>query len=138
MSLGKTIVVAEAGRSGMVLAEDLELLTSGVRSVLAALHMTEGGARPLVRPVWLDASTRLAADSAGMFFATVGRGMYVTEGTELGYTTDFLGRVTGEVRSPTAGVVTFIRGVPSAWKGATLVTIGRVLTEVPAYRKPGS
>ncbi len=138
MSLGKTVVVAEAGRSGMVLAEDLELLTSGVRSVLAALHMTEGGARPLVRPVWLDASTRLAADSAGMFFATVGRGMYVTEGTELGYTTDFLGRVTGEVRSPTAGVVTFIRGVPSAWKGATLVTIGRVLTEVPAYRKPGS
>src|SRR6266852_6381088 len=138
MSLGKTVLVAEAGRSGMVLPEDLELLTNGVRSVMAALHMVDGVVRPVERPVWLDASTRLAADSPGMFFATVGRGIYVAEGTKLGYTTDFLGRVTGEVRSPTAGVVTFIRGVPSAWKGATLVTIGRVLTEVPAYRKPGS
>jgi predicted deacylase len=138
MSLGKTVLVAEAGRSGMVLPEDLELLTNGVRSVMAALHMIEGVVRPVERPIWLDAGTRLAADSPGMFFATVGRGMYVAEGTKLGYTTDFLGRVTGEVRSPTAGVVTFIRGVPSAWKGATLVTIGRVLTEVPAYRKPGS
>jgi uncharacterized protein len=138
MSLGKTVLVAEAGRSGLVLPEDLELLTSGVRSVMAALHMIEGVVRPVERPVWLDASTRLAADSAGMFFATVGRGMYVAEGTKLGYTTDLFGRVTGDVRSPTAGVVTFIRGVPSMWKGATLATIGRVLAEVPPYKKPGS
>jgi hypothetical protein len=55
---------------------------------------------------------------------------------KIGYTTDYLGRVTGEVRSPTAGVVTFIRGVPSTWKGATQVTIGRVLPEVPPYRRP--
>ena len=138
MSLGKTVLVAEAGRSGTVAQEDLQLLIDGTLNVLASLHMIERVVRPVERPVWLDASTRLAADSAGMFFATVGRGMYVAEGTKLGYTTDLLGRVTGDVRSPVAGVVTFIRGVPSAWKGATLVTIGRVLTEVPAYRKPGS
>ncbi|OLC01745.1 MAG: hypothetical protein AUH46_07675 [Gemmatimonadetes bacterium 13_1_40CM_70_15] len=138
MSLGKTVLVAEAGRSGTVAQEDLQLLIDGTLNVLASLHMIERVVRPVERPVWLDASTRLAADSAGMFFATVGRGMYVAEGTKLGYTTDLLGRATGDVRSPVAGVVTFIRGVPSAWKGATLVTIGRVLTEVPAYRKPGS
>src|SRR5260370_1081250 len=99
---------------------------------------TEGTWMRTCAPTATGAAAGVAADSAGMFFATVGRGMYVTEGTELGYTTDFLGRLTGEIRSPTAGVVTFIRGVPSAWKGATLVTIGRVLTEVPPYRKPGS
>jgi predicted deacylase len=138
MSLGKTVLVAEAGRSGTVTPEDLQVLIDGAMNVMGALRMIERPVRPVERPVWLDASTRLAADSAGMFFATVGRGTYVAEGMKIGYTTDYLGRVTGEVRAPTAGVVTFIRGVPSAWKGATLVTIGRVLTEVPAYRRPGS
>jgi predicted deacylase len=138
MSLGKTVLVAEAGRSGLVLPEDLELLIEGTLNVMGTLKMIDRPVRPVERPVWLDASTRLAADSAGMFFATVGRGTYVAEGMKLGYTTDYLGRVTGEVRSPAAGVVTFIRGVPSMWKGATLATIGRVLPEVPPYRKPGS
>ena len=138
MSLGKTVLVAEAGRSGTVAQEDVQLLMDGVLNVMAALRMIDRPVRPVGRPVWLDASTRLAADSAGMFFATVARGSYVAEGAKIGYTTDYLGRPTGEVRSPTAGVVTFIRGVPSMWKGATLATIGRVLPEVPAYKKPGS
>jgi predicted deacylase len=137
LSLGKTVLVAEAGRSGTVTAEDLRLLTEGTLNVMGALRMIERAVRPLERPVWLEASTRLAADSAGMFFATVGRGTYVAADMPIGYLTDYLGRVTGEVRSPVAGVVTFIRGVPSAWKGATLATIGRVLGEVPPYRKPG-
>ena len=138
MSLGKTVLVAEAGRSGTVAPEDLQALIDGALNVMGALRMIDRPLRPVERPVWLDASTRLAADSAGMFFATVRRGTYVAEGMKIGYTTDYLGRVTGDVRSPTAGVVTFIRGVPSTWKGATLVTIGRVLPEVPPYKKPGS
>jgi hypothetical protein len=32
--------------------------------------------------------------------------------------------------------VTFIRGVPSVWRGATLVNVGRVLKEPPPYKKP--
>ncbi len=137
MSLGKTVFVAEAGRSGTVAPEDLQLLIEGVLNVMGALRMIDRPVRPVERPVWLDASTRLVADSAGMFFATAGRGTYVAEGMKVGYTTDYLGRVTGEVRSPAAGVVTFIRGGPSTWKGATLATIGRVLPEVPPYQTPG-
>ena len=137
MSLGKTVLVAEAGRSGVVAPEEVDLLVDGVLNVLGTLRMIDRRVQPLQHPVWLDASTRLGADSAGMFFATVGRGAYVAEGAVVGYTTDYLGRRTGEVRSPTAGVVTFIRGVPSMWKGATLAVIGRVLPEVPPYKKPG-
>ncbi len=138
MSLGKTVLVAEAGRSGTTEPEDLRLLMDGVLNVLGALRMIDRPVRPVAHPVWLDASTRLAADSAGMFFATVGRGAHVAEGAVVGYTTDYLGRRTGEVRSPLAGVVTFIRGVPSMWKGATLAVVGRVLPEVPPYRRPGT
>src|SRR5216684_4679180 len=136
MSLGKTVLVAEAGRSGTVAPGELQLLIDGVLNVMGALRMLDRPVRPVERPVWLDASTRIAADSACMFFATVGRGTYVAEGMTIGYTTDYLGRATGDVRSPAAGVVTFIRGVPSTWKGATLVTIGRVLPEVPPYQRP--
>lgn len=138
MHLGKTSFVAEAGRSGTVMPEDVAALLEGSLNVMGVLRMIERQVRPVERPVWLDASTRLGADSAGMFYQTVGRGTYVAEGMKVGYTTDYLGRVTGDVRSPTAGVVTFIRGVPSAWKGATLVVIGKVLPEPPAWRRPGT
>lgn len=137
LSLGKTVLVAEAGRSGVVAADELQLLIDGTLNVMGALRMISRPVTPIAHPVWLDASTRLTADS-GMFFATVSRGAYVAEGMTIGYTTDYLGRLTGEIRSPTAGVVTFIRGVPSTWKGATLAVIGRVLADVPPYKKPGT
>jgi len=136
LSLGKTVLVAEAGHSGVVAPDEVQLLVDGTLNVLGALRMIDRTVAPVAHPVWLDASTSLTADSAGMFYATVARGSYVAEGMAVGYTTDYLGRLTGQVRSPTAGVVTFIRGVPSMWKGATLVTIGRVLPDVPPYRKP--
>ncbi len=137
LALGKTALVAEAGHSGIVSTDELAALVDGTLNALAALRMLDRPVVAVQHPVWLDAGVRIAADSAGMFFATVDRGTTVAEGMKVGYTTDYLGRVTGEIRSPAAGVVTFIRGVPSAWKGATLVNIGRVLAEVPAWKKPG-
>jgi hypothetical protein len=47
-----------------------------------------------------------------------------------------VGRKTGDIRAPVGGLVTFIRGVPSMWKGATLVNISPVLTAPPPYKKP--
>jgi hypothetical protein len=60
----------------------------------------------------------------------------VKEGDALGYTTDYLGRRTGEIKAPVAGLVTFIRGVPSMWPGATLANVSPILTSVPPYKKP--
>jgi predicted deacylase len=137
LSLGKRTFVAEAGRSGLVGPEDVEALVEGSLNVLGALGMLDRSVRPVEHPVWLSgAGARVRADSAGMFFPTTGRDAYVAQGTRVGYTTDYLGRVTGDVRAPTAGVVTFIRGVPSMWRGATLVNIAPVLTEPPPYVRP--
>jgi predicted deacylase len=135
MSLGKTVLVAEAGRTGVVATDEVDMLVDGVLNTMGALHMIERRVRPVTHPVWLDASTRLGADS-GMFFATAARGSRVTEGMEIGYTTDYFGRRTGTIKAPVAGVITFIRGVPSLWKGATVAVIGKELEEVPPYRKP--
>lgn len=133
---GKSVVVAEAGRSGLVLPADVAALVDGSLNVLGALRMLDRPARRLPRPVWLGGGSRVTADSAGMFFATVSRDARVKKGAVVGYTTDYLGRRTGEVRAPDDGVVTFIRGVPSMWARATLVNVAPVLPAPPPWKAP--
>src|SRR5437773_8315784 len=78
---GKTVLVAEAGRSGVVAPVDLNPLIEGSLNVLGALKMLDRPARPVAHPVWLaGAGARVAADSGGMFFATVPRDTKVTQG----------------------------------------------------------
>jgi predicted deacylase len=133
---GKTVLVAEAGRSGIVAPSDVTALVDGSLNVLGALKMLDRKVVPVRRPVWLSgAGARVAADSAGVFIASVDRDARVTKGQLLGYTTDFLGRKTGDIRSPIAGLVTFIRGVPSMWPRATLVNVLPVIDK-PAPWKP--
>lgn len=131
---GKTVLVAEAGRSGIVAPSDVQALVDGSLNVLGALHMLDRHYTPIRRPVWLDGTgARIAADSAGVFIASVDRDTRVKKGQLLGYTTDFLGRKTGEIRSPIDGLVTFIRGVPSMWPHATLVNVLPVLAAPKAW-----
>src|SRR2546422_10330357 len=105
MSLGKTVLVAEAGRSGTVEPEHLRLLTDRVLNVLRALRMIDRPVRPVEHPVWLDASTRLAADSAGGVFAGGGGGGARAAGAGVGDTTGYLCRPTGGGGPPTPGAV---------------------------------
>ena len=133
---GKTAIVAEAGRSGLVLTADVEALINGSLNVLGAERMLARSVTPVASPVFISAGSRVQADKGGMFFPTIGRDVRVAAGQVIGYTTDYLGRRTGDVKSPIAGLVTFIRGVPSMWPGATLVNVAEVLASAPPYRKP--
>jgi uncharacterized protein len=134
---GKTVLVSEAGRSGLVLDADVNALIEGSLNVLGALGMMDRRVQPVRAPVWLAGSgSRIAADSAGMWFAAVGRDARVKRGDLLGTTTDYWGRKTGEVRAPIDGVVTFIRGVPSTWPRATLVNVAPVLGVPAPWRAP--
>ena len=138
LSLGKTMIVAEAGRSGTVLDTDVNALIDGCLNALGSLGMIARPVTPVAKPVWVSAGSRVQADGAGMFFASASRGSIVESGAVIGHTTDYVGRRTGEVRAPVAGVVTFIRGVPSMWQGATLVNIAPVLPTPPPWKKPAS
>lgn len=133
---GKTVLVSEAGRSGLVLDADVNALIEGSLNVLGALGMIDRRVSPVRNPVWLGGGPRIVADSAGMFFAAVGRDARVKKGDLLGTTTDYWGRKTGEIRSPIDGIVTFIRGVPSMWPRSTLVNVAPILTTVPAWTAP--
>jgi len=136
LAKGKTAIVAEAGRSGLVLDADVNALIAGSLNVLGSLKMIDRAVKPVASPVWVTGGSRVAADKPGMFFATVDRDTIVKEGATIGYTTDYLGRRTGDVRAPVAGLITFIRGVPSMLPGATLANVSPILITVPPYKKP--
>jgi predicted deacylase len=134
---GKTVLVAEAGRSGVVADADLTSLVEGSLNVLGALKMIDRRVPVMQHVTWLaGAGSRVAADSAGVFFPLVARDVRVTKGQVVGKTTDFLGRPTGEIHAPIDGLVTFIRGVPSMAPRATLVNIAPVLPDSGAWKAP--
>ena len=133
---GKTAIVAEAGRSGLVIPSDVDALITGSLNVLGEQKMLVRNVKPVASPVWITAGSRVQAEKGGMFFPTVERDTRVTQGQVVGYTTDYLGRRTGDVRAPLAGLVSFIRTVPSMWAAATLVNVAEILPTAPPYKKP--
>jgi predicted deacylase len=138
LSRGKTVLVAEAGRSGVVTDADVASLVDGSLNVLAQLGMLKRSVKPLARPTWLaGAGQRIAAKEDGVFISAVPRNTLVKQGQIVGHTTDLIGRSTGDVIAPIAGLVTFIRGVPSMAKGATLVNIAPVLDQPAPWKLPG-
>ncbi|HSP15232.1 MAG TPA: succinylglutamate desuccinylase/aspartoacylase family protein [Thermoanaerobaculia bacterium] len=129
LSLGKNVVVAEAGHTGTVEQNDVNALIDGCLNILGALHMIDRAVTPLAHPVWVGSGTRVRADGPAIWTPAVRGGSYVADGSLLGTLTDYLGRPIKDVRSPAAGIVTFIRGVPSVWKDATLANVSPVMAE---------
>jgi predicted deacylase len=123
---GKPSFAAEAGHAGTVETDDVNALVNGSINVMRALKMLPGAAKPVENPVWIEKTITIAADDGGIFYPSVKRGTYVDKGTRVGYVTDYLGTVTAEARAPEAGVVTFVRAVPSLKKGDTIATVGVV------------
>jgi len=63
------------------------------------------------------------------FHASVDRDAHVAKGAKVGFVTDYLNRPGPEILAPEAGIVMFIRAVPSLKKGDTIVNIGVVSTQ---------
>ncbi len=123
---GKPSIAVEAGYAGTTDTDDVELLANGCFNVMRYFHMLPGTAAPVQSPVWLENVQSVTSDANGIFYPLVKRGTYVAKGTKIGYLTDYLGRNTAEFIAPAAGVVTFIRAVPSMTKGETVASIGAV------------
>jgi hypothetical protein len=123
---GKPSITVEAGHAGTVEPEDVAALVNGCRSVMRHLKMLPGPPAPVERPVWIERVASVPSERTGIFYPLVRRGAYVAEGAKLGYLTDYVGKPLGEARSPVAGVVLFLRAVPSMTEGETIASIGVV------------
>jgi predicted deacylase len=123
---GKPSLTVEAGRAGRVEPEAVQALVEGTLNVMAYLRMIERPVAFVENPVWLERVLTVTSETAGIFYPLVDRGTYVARGMKLGYVTDYVGRVIFEPRAQEAGVVTFVRAVPSLNQGETIANIGVV------------
>jgi predicted deacylase len=126
---GKPSITVEAGHAGRTEPEDVGALVDGCLSVMRYLKMLPGLPVTVERPVWIEKLESITADQGGILFPLVRRGMYVQRGMKIGYVTDHVGKTIAEARAPAAGVVLFIRAVPSLVKGDTIASIGVVARE---------
>jgi hypothetical protein len=129
---GKASFAAEAGYAGTVDTDDVEALAQGCFNVMRLLKMLPGTAPPVEHPVWIEKVESVTSDQNGIFYPLVKRGTVVAQGMRLGYVTDYVGKMILDARAPVAGVVTFIRAVPSMTKGETIASIGVVAAQAPA------
>ncbi|HEV8484301.1 MAG TPA: M14 family metallopeptidase [Blastocatellia bacterium] len=120
----KPSITVEAGHAGTVEPEDVGALVDGCLNVMRYLKMLPGSPRPIEHPVWIEKIATVASEQTGIFYPLVKRGTYVEQGMRIGYVTDYVGKTTFEARAPVAGVVLFIRAVPSMTKGETVANIG--------------
>src|SRR6185503_1823116 len=125
---GKPAIAVEAGHSGTVEPEDVQLLVNGSLNVMRYLKMLPGTFVPLEHPVWIGKVDTVERQQPGILYPLVQRGMYVEQGMKIGYVTDFFGRTVFEAKAPSAGVVLYICAVPSMKKGDTVANIGEVTT----------
>ncbi len=122
---GKASFAAEAGRSGPVDPADASVLARGVRRVMAHLKMTTDTFPAPKPPVWVETVT-VSADRDGMFWPAVDRDSKIAKGAKLGSISDYLHRPLQDIAAPEAGIVMFVRALPSLKKGDTIASIGVV------------
>ncbi len=121
---GTPTIIVEAGHAGTTEPDDIRVLVDGTASVMRQLEMIDGRPAPIERPVWIDRIERVPGGTNGVFQPLVRRGQYVEAGMKVGMVTDYFGRKIADAVSPVAGVVLFIRAVPSIASDETIAYIG--------------
>jgi predicted deacylase len=123
---GKPSFTAEAGRSGPVEPADATVLSDGVLNVMGHLKMTRRAVVPVAKPVWVENVLSIASEHDGMFRPAVNRDAHVAKGGKIGSITDYLNQPVQDIVAPEAGIILFVRAVPSLKKGDTLANVGVV------------
>jgi predicted deacylase len=121
---GKPSITVEAGHAGTVETDDVNALVDGCVNVMRYLKMSPGTPTKIDRPVWILRIIPVTSEQTGIFYPLVKRGTHVAEGMKIGYVTDYVGKLTFDVRAPAAGVILYICAVPSMKKGDTIANIG--------------
>ena len=125
--IGKPAIAVEAGHSGTTASEDIDVLVDGSLNVMRHLKMLPGTVTPVEHPVWIANATVITADREGVFFPLIGPEAYVAKGMRIGYITDYFGDKVADVTAPVAGIVIYVRAIPSLKKGDNLVDIGEIV-----------
>jgi uncharacterized protein len=128
---GKPAAIAEAGYAGTVDPGDVNALVYGCENIMRYLKMLPGAAPFVEHPVWVEKVITVTGDQPGIFYPLAKRGTFAAAGMEIGYVTDYFGKVIQEARAPEAGIVLYVDAIPTITKGATIANIGVVAAKEP-------
>lgn len=129
--LGKPAITTESGYLGKTDEESIRRNIDGILSVMRLFQMIEGSPLEPSEPVWIDRYEVVTSQADGLFYPLAKMGHYVVVGQTVGRVTDFLGRVTEEVRAPFSGILLYIINTPPISRGEPLFEVGRVKEDRP-------
>jgi len=121
---GKPAVTTEAGEVGVPTADMVELNRKGAFRVMRWLDMLPGPKEKVEHPVWIQPSEVLTSPATGLWYPSVKPDQTVAKGALLGFVTDYFGETLAEVRSPLAGLVTYVVVSPAMAKGEPVAMVG--------------
>lgn len=123
---GKPALTIESGARGQTDESSVRRVEKGCMNLMRFLKMIQGDAEMVRYPIWIDRNEVLRSTVTGIFYPLVERDKTVSEGTLLGYVTDFFGQKTMEVKAPFEGIVLYILGTPPVNEGEPLAFVGHI------------
>ena len=114
---GKPALTTETGGMALVDEPSIEMVQRGVAGLMKHLGMRPDGPAPVSKPVLLERSVVVRAESTGIFYAEVRKAATVKKGARLGRVTDFHGKTIEEIFAPFDGHILYVVGTPPITKG---------------------
>lgn len=121
---GKPAVTTEAGGVGVPTEDMVELNARGAFRVMRWLRMLPGKRESVKKPVWLEPSEVLYSPVTGLWYPAVKANQRVKKGAVLGRLTDYFGAPLATVKSPLAGVITYVVVSPAMATGEPVGMVG--------------
>jgi predicted deacylase len=126
---GKPAVTTEAGAVGVPTEDMVALNARGAFRVMRYLGMLPGPKEMVEHPRWIEPSQVLTSPETGAWHPAVVPDQHVEAGDLLGRLTDYFGNPIAEVRSPLAGIVTYVVVSPSMGKGEPVAMVGHIAAQ---------
>lgn len=124
--LGVVSITNEWGDQGIVDPDELKAALKGVVNVLRTVNMLEGEAFINKSPVFLMNQKNSTSNYDGVFYPLVDKAQFVTQGMQLGYLTDYWGKIVDEYHSPYNGIVVKVNTAPAVKKGENVIRVAEV------------
>ena len=120
---GKPALTTETGGMAVVDEPSIEMVQRGVAGLMKHLGMRPDGPAPVAKPVLLERSVVVRAESTGIFYAEVQKAATVKRGARLGRVTDFHGKTIEEIFAPFDGHILYVVGTPPITKGEPVAAV---------------
>ncbi|MCX5763090.1 MAG: hypothetical protein NTU67_00375, partial [Gemmatimonadetes bacterium] len=134
---GKSVLLVEGGRANAAAASATNSVVAGCLNVLGSIGVITRAVGMNGKVSWIGTSQQLHAEVSGVFTPEFARGVKVRKGQKVGTFADSSSAAVTDILAPRDGIITYIRGTPTAAKDAVILTVATNYGPVPPpFSKP--